>query len=228
VTFELSRGEILGIGGLVGAQRTELVEAIFGLRRLAGGRIFLNGVRVNLDSPRTAKRHGLALVTEERRATGVFPMLSVADNTLIANLRSYRRTTFLLDGGRAREDVESSRRRLDVKTPSVATLIQNLSGGNQQKVIFARWLLTDPDVLILDEPTRGIDVGAKFEIYSIVAGLAERGKGVLWISSEMSELLGMSDRVLVMCEGRVTGTLDANVATQEQIMRLATQFEMAQ
>jgi methyl-galactoside transport system ATP-binding protein len=225
VSFELSRGEILGIGGLVGAQRTELVEAIFGLRPLAAGRIHVNGVHVNIDSPRTAKRHRLALVTEERRATGVFPVLSVADNTLIANLRRYRRATLLLDGRRAGEDVERVRRRLDVKTPSVATPIQNLSGGNQQKVILARWLLTDPDVLILDEPTRGIDVGAKFEIYSIVAGLAERGTSILWISSEMPELLGMSDRVLVMCEGRVTGTLDAKVASQEQIMRLATQFE---
>jgi methyl-galactoside transport system ATP-binding protein len=180
---------------------------------------------VSIDSPRAAKQHGLALVTEERRATGLFPVLSVADNTVIANIRKYRKATLLLDRAKARADVERSLRRLEVKTPSAATLIQNLSGGNQQKVIFARWLLTDPEILILDEPTRGIDVGAKFEIYSIAVELAKRGKSIIWISSEMVELLGMSDRVMVMCEGRVTGTLDAEQATQEQIMTLATQFK---
>ncbi len=224
VSFELRRGEILGIGGLVGAQRTEVVEAVFGLRPIAQGKIFINGKEVRIDSPMTAKKHRIALLTEERRATGVFPVLSVADNTLIANISKYKKLTWLLDLKKALSDVNQSVVQLKVKTPNVSTLIQNLSGGNQQKVIFGRWLLTEPDILILDEPTRGIDVGAKFEIYSMIVDLAKRGKSIIMISSEMPELLGMSDRVMVMCEGRVTGILDGKTATQEQVMTLATQF----
>jgi methyl-galactoside transport system ATP-binding protein len=224
VSFELRAGEILGVGGLVGAQRTELVEALFGLRPLASGKLFLNGTQVQITSPSAAKRHRLALVTEDRRGTGLFPVLSVADNTLIANLKAYKQKTRLLDEKAALADAEKSSKLLRVRTPSLKALIRDLSGGNQQKVIFARWLLTDPEVLILDEPTRGVDVGAKLEIYTIIAELAKSGKSIILISSEMPELLGMSDRVMVMCAGRVTGILDGKTATQEQVMTLATQF----
>ena len=224
VSFELRKGEILGLGGLVGAQRTELVESIFGLRLIKEGKIWINGEEVSIHNPIQAKSHKIALLTEERRTTGIFPVLSVLDNTLIANIGSYIGRFFLLNTKRGVGDVKKSIEALSVKTPSAATLIQNLSGGNQQKVIVARWLLTDPEILILDEPTRGIDVGAKYEIYSIIADLAKRGKSVIMISSEMPELLGMSDRIMVMCEGRATGILDGKTATQEQIMELATKF----
>ena len=224
VGFELRKGEILGLGGLVGAQRTELVEAIFGLRSVKSGRILIHGRQVMIQNSIQAKRHKIALLTEDRRTTGIFPVLSVADNTLIANLSRYVGKLLLLDRKRGASDVRQSVDKLRVKTPSPSTLIQRLSGGNQQKVIFARWLLTEPDILILDEPTRGIDVGAKYEIYTIIADLAQRGKSVIMISSEMPELLGMSDRIMVMCEGRATGILEGKEATQERIMELATQF----
>jgi methyl-galactoside transport system ATP-binding protein len=224
VSFEVVRGEVLGIGGLVGAKRSELVESLFGIRNVKGGRIWIRGQEIAISDPIQAKAHGIALLTEDRRNTGIFPVLSVFDNTLIANLRTYVRWLALLDRARGAADVAKSIDMLRVKTPSARTLIENLSGGNQQKVILARWLLTQPDILILDEPTRGIDVGAKYEIYALIEDLAKRGKAIIMISSEMPELLGMSDRILVMCEGRATGILDARSATQEQIMTLATQF----
>jgi methyl-galactoside transport system ATP-binding protein len=224
ISFELRKGEILGLGGLVGAQRTELVESIFGMRLVKSGKIWIGGREVSIQNPIQAKAHRIALLTEERRTTGIFPVLSVLDNTLIANIASYVSKLRLLNKKRGTSDVKKIIDTLRVKTPSAATLIQNLSGGNQQKVIVARWLLTDPEILILDEPTRGIDVGAKYEIYTIIADLAKRGKSVIMISSEMPELLGMSDRIMVMCEGRETGILDGKTATQERIMELATQF----
>jgi methyl-galactoside transport system ATP-binding protein len=224
VSFDVRKGEVFGIGGLVGAKRSELVESLFGLRKVKSGRLYIRDKQVDISSPIDAKAHGIALLTEDRRHTGIFPVLSVFDNVIIANLRAYLHSLVLLDRSRAAADVARSIDMLRVKTPSAHTLIDNLSGGNQQKVILARWLLTDPDILILDEPTRGIDVGAKYEIYSLIEELARRGKTILMISSEMPELLGMSDRILVMCEGRMTGILDAKQATQEQIMTLATQF----
>lgn len=224
VSFELRRGEILGIGGLVGAQRTELVEAIFGLRAVQSGQIYINGKEVKIKSPIDAKNHRIALLTEERRATGIIPVLSVLENTLIANLKNYVKPYFLLDEKKRREDGEKIIERLKVKTPSSNTLIKDLSGGNQQKVLIARWLLTEPEILILDEPTRGIDVGAKYEIYTIMADLAKQGKSIIMISSEMPELMGMSDRIMVMCEGRLSGFVDGKNATEEEIMRLATRF----
>jgi methyl-galactoside transport system ATP-binding protein len=224
ISFELHKGEILGIGGLVGAKRTELVESIFGLRPIESGTILLEGKPVMLNSPQSAISRRMALLTEERRATGIVPMLSVLDNTILANLPHYANSLGLLDEKRSAADVTRSIEQLKVKTPSSRTRIKNLSGGNQQKVLFARWLLTEPDILILDEPTRGIDVGAKYEIYTIIADLAAKGKSIIMISSEMPELLGMSDRIMVMCEGRLTGILDGTISTQEQIMRLATQF----
>ena len=224
ITFELKRGEILGIGGLVGAQRTELVEAIFGLRGIDSGKIYIKGNEVKIKNPIDAKKHGIALLTEERRSTGIFPVLSVGDNTIVANLNRYLDFNFIINGKKGMEEVNKSIKMLNIKTPSGKTLIRNLSGGNQQKVIFSRWLLTEPDVLILDEPTRGIDVGAKYEIYSIIADLAKNGKSIIMISSEMPELLGMSDRIMVMCSGKLSGIIDGNEASQELIMKYATKF----
>ena len=223
VSFNLRTGEILGVGGLVGARRTELIETIFGLRPLESGVIRINGRPEKIGHPIRAKRLKLALLTEERRATGIIPMLSVKDNMLIANMKKYLRFG-LLSEKLGSADAQRSIEMLRVKTPSENTPIRDLSGGNQQKVLFAKWLLTEPDILILDEPTRGIDVGAKYEIYTIIADLAQRGKSIIMISSEMPELLGMSDRIMVMCEGRMTGILEGEAATQEKIMTLATQF----
>ncbi|MFC5702328.1 sugar ABC transporter ATP-binding protein [Cohnella faecalis] len=222
VSFELRKGEILGVGGLVGAQRTELIEALFGLRSVESGQLSLRGQPIKIRKPIDAIRNKIALLTEERRVTGIFPVLSVLENTVIASQKNYEKFGFLNNRSR-REVSEEGVRRLSTKTPSVNTQIRYLSGGNQQKVLLSRWLLTDPDILLLDEPTRGIDVGAKFEIYSIIADLAKQGKSIIMISSEMPELLGMSDRIMVMCEGRLTGIVDGKTATEEEIMRLAAQ-----
>ncbi len=224
VSFDVRKGEIFGIGGLVGAQRSELVETIFGLRGARSGTVTIRGTKAVITNPIQAKQYKMALLTEERRETGIFPSLSVLDNTIIANLFRYAGKFGLLDLSRGNRDAKKIIETLRVKTPTVATLMEDLSGGNQQKVIVARWLLTEPDILLLDEPTRGIDVGAKYEIYSIIADLAKSGKSVIMISSEMPELIGMSDRIMVMCEGRVTGILDGKEATQERIMTLATQL----
>ncbi len=223
VSFELHKGEILGIGGLVGAQRTEFVEALFGLRGIESGNVEKDSKAYKARSPRDAKSHGFALLTEERRATGIFGILPVLENTVIANQKHYATFGVLNDGRRA-VDASASCKELNVKTPSLETLIQNLSGGNQQKVLIARWLLTNSDILILDGPTRGIDVGAKYEIYNIMLGQIKQGKSIIMISSEMPELMGMSDRIMVMCEGRVTGFLNKGEYSQEEIMRLATMF----
>ncbi|MDA8426282.1 MAG: ATP-binding cassette domain-containing protein, partial [Treponema sp.] len=223
VSFDLRRGEVLGVSGLVGAQRTELMEAIFGLRPVVSGTVILHDKVRRFRAPTEAIREKMALLTEDRRSTGIFPILSVYDNILAANWRTYIRR-FLLDLKRGETAVAKSIEALRIKTPSARTLMQNLSGGNQQKAIFSRWLLLDPEILILDEPTRGIDVGAKYEIYSIIADLAKRGKSIIMISSELPEILGMSDRIMVMCEGRMTGILDGKKADQEEIMRLSTQF----
>lgn len=224
VSFELRKGEILGVGGLVGAQRTELLESLFGLRAIESGKIYMNGKEIHIKSPIDAKRHKIALLTEERRASGIFPVLSVLENTVIANQKHYVKRNLLLDDKKRKEDTEKSIDMLNIKTPSFRTLIKDLSGGNQQKVLFARWLLTEPDILILDEPTRGIDVGAKYEIYTIIADLAKQGKSIVMISSEMPELLGMSDRIMVMCEGHLSGVINGKGATEEEIMHLATKF----
>ncbi|MCX6098025.1 MAG: sugar ABC transporter ATP-binding protein [Caldiserica bacterium] len=224
VTFEVRKGEIFGIGGLVGAQRSELVEALFGLRGVRSGTVRIDGKKVVITNPIQAKHYKIALLTEERRATGIFPVLSVLDNTLMASIGHYVRKSGLVDQKRATTDIQREIEMLKVKTPSLTTHLEYLSGGNQQKVIVARWLMTEPDILILDEPTRGIDVGAKYELYSIIAELAKSGKTIIMISSEMPELIGMSDRIMVMCEGRVTGILQGKEATQEAIMTLATQL----
>lgn len=223
ISFDLRCGEILGVGGLVGAQKTESVEAIFGLRSTVCGEIMIKGKRVAIKSPIDAKKHGIALLTEERRATGIFPILSISDNSIMANLSSYAKK-IILDEKQIYTDVQKVIKDFRVKTPNEKTFIKNLSGGNQQKVLLGRWLLTSPEILILDEPTRGIDVGAKYEIYELMNELVNNGKSVIMISSEMPELLGMSDRIMVMCNGKVTGILDAKDASQEKIMDLATKF----
>jgi len=224
ISFNLRQGEILGIGGLVGAQRTELIEALFGLRTISAGKIFIKGKQVRIKSPLDAKKYKIALLTEERRATGIFPVLSIVENTVMADMSRYISPYFLLKQKPMRQDVQKSIAQLHIKTPSSRTQIKNLSGGNQQKVLIARWLLTEPEILMLDEPTRGIDVGAKFEIYSIIADLVQQGKSIIMISSEMPELIGMSDRIMVMCEGRLSGILEGSNRTEENIMHLATKF----
>ena len=224
VSFNLKKGEILGLGGLVGAQRTELVEAIFGLRKIKSGKIFLNDKEVNINNPSEAIRNKMALVTEERRATGIFEVLSVKDNVLITKYTDLIKYHVALDDKLVKDITKESIENLKIKTPDEKTQIRNLSGGNQQKVVFARWLLSSPDILILDEPTRGIDVGAKFEIYNIIIDLAQKGKSIILITSEMSELLGLSDRIVVMCEGKKSGILDRKEANQEKIMELATKY----
>jgi methyl-galactoside transport system ATP-binding protein len=225
VSFELRRGEILGLGGLVGAQRTELVESIFGLRGISAGEILVDGVAVTIRNPRDAISQGIALITEDRRGSGIFPLMSITINTAVASLKEYRNLARLLEHAKIEAEARKLNETLRTKTPSMGTQIQNLSGGNQQKVLVSRWLMTMPDILIMDEPTRGIDVGAKFEIYTIMAELARAGKSIIMVSSEMPELIGMSHRVMVLCAGRHTGTLDRAEATQENIMRLATQFD---
>ena len=225
ISFSLRRGEVLGVAGLVGAQRTELMEGIFGIRSAAQGTITYKGKDLKISRPRDAIQRSIALLTEDRRATGIFSVLPVADNVSIASLDRYLEMGLFLNEGKIEKLVRDNVAKLSIKTPSTKTLIKSLSGGNQQKVLISRWLANDPDILILDEPTRGIDVGAKYEIYTIIANLAAQGKSIIMISSEMSELIGMSDRILVMCDGRLTGEIKGQDATQENIMTLATQFE---
>jgi methyl-galactoside transport system ATP-binding protein len=224
VSFELRKGEILGIGGLVGAQRTELVEAIFGVRAVESGEVLVRGKLLKRITPQSAIQSGMALVTEDRRSSGIFPLMDVTTNTSIASLENYTTRIGLLNHKELNKIALKQNQQLKTKTPSMGTLVQNLSGGNQQKVILSRWLMTLPDILIMDEPTRGIDVGAKYEIYTIMADLAKQGKAIIMVSSEMPELIGMSHRVLVLCAGRLTGALKKEDITQEAIMRFATQF----
>ncbi|UUX35514.1 sugar ABC transporter ATP-binding protein [Fundicoccus culcitae] len=224
-SFQLKQGEILGVAGLVGAQRSELMEAVFGLRDVeAGGQILIRGEEVEIKSPQDAIKNNMAFVTEDRRHSGIFGVLPVADNITIASIRNFQKPTGLLDESAMKEVVDHGITSLRIKTPSAKTRIENLSGGNQQKVVLSRWLATSPDILILDEPTRGIDVGAKYEIYEIIDALSREGKSIIMISSEMSEIMGMSDRIMVMCEGRISGYLSPEEATQEKIMELATAF----
>jgi inositol transport system ATP-binding protein len=221
VSFDLRRGEILGLSGLMGAGRTEVIEGIFGIKPIDAGEIAINGQRVQIKAPSDAIRHGLALLTEDRKLSGIMGVLSVRDNMMIASLGSYTKGGFL-NMRIINQTCSREKSRLELKTPTMDQLIKLLSGGNQQKVLVSRWLLTTPDILILDEPTRGIDVGAKSEIHRLMSKLAQEGKAILMISSELPEILGMSDRVLVMHEGRISGEFARQDATQESIMRAAT------
>ncbi|MDT1348638.1 galactose/methyl galactoside ABC transporter ATP-binding protein MglA [Escherichia coli] len=222
VSFDLHKGEILGIAGLVGAKRTDIVETLFGIREKSAGTITLHGKQINNHNANEAINHGLALVTEERRSTGIYAYLDIGFNSLISNIRNYKNKVGLLDNSRMKSDTQWVIDSMRVKTPGHRTQIGSLSGGNQQKVIIGRWLLTQPEILMLDEPTRGIDVGAKFEIYQLIAELAKKGKGIIIISSEMPELLGITDRILVMSNGLVSGIVDTKTTTQNEILRLAS------
>ena len=225
VSFNLRKGEILGFGGLVGAQRTELLEGVFGIRGIESGEIKINGTPVKIKKPSDAMKAGIGLITEDRRGNGIFGCLSIKDNVGVSVYNKYLKAGFVLDHKRINGVVDDSIKKLRIKTPNMKEHIANLSGGNQQKVIVARWLANDPDILIMDEPTRGIDVGAKHEIYEIMNDLAAQGKAIIMISSEMAELLGMSDRVYVMCDGKLRGEItEKEEMTQAKVMSYATQF----
>ncbi len=223
IELSLREGEILGIAGLDGAGRTEILESIFGLSRIDRGEFTLRGKAVKNRNPREAIDNGFALVSEERRADGIFPILSILENTVISSLEKFN-TGPILSSKRMKKATQDSIKRLGVRAPSERTRIGTLSGGNQQKVIIGRWLLTEPTVMMLDEPTRGIDVGAKYEIYKLIIELATGGKGIIMVSSEMAELLGICDRIVVISGGRVSGEVTREEATQEKIMALAAKF----
>lgn len=221
VSFELHRGEILGFSGLMGAGRTETARALFGADPIESGDIYINGEKVEIKSPQDAVKHGIGYLSEDRKRYGIVVQKTVAENTTMASLNDYIKGIFINKGKEeavAKKYVEA----LSTKTPGVDQLVVNLSGGNQQKVVIAKWLTCDSDILIFDEPTRGIDVGAKNEIYKLMNKLAKDGKAIIMISSEMTEILRMSDRIVVMCEGIKTGELDISEATQENVMSLAT------
>ena len=224
VSFCARRGEILGLAGLDSSGRTETLESIFGIRTRKEGIISLDGQPCFNRNAGESIKNGFALLTEERRATGIFGVLSIKDNTVISSLKRHLRFGVYLSEKTQREDTQHYIDAMHTKTPSQETKIRSLSGGNQQKVIIGRWLLTEPEVLLLDEPTRGIDVGAKYEIYQLILDLANKGKTVIMVSSEMPELLGVCDRIVVMSGGRVAGEVDARNTTQEEIMTLAAKY----
>ena len=224
ISFSLHRGEILGLCGLVGAGRTEILETLFGMRSATGGSVTLAGKALQVSRPADAIAAGLALLTEERRATGILGGLSLVDNACVARIKAYRGKTGLLSTGEMNRDTDRIIRELGVRCAGRGTPIKLLSGGNQQKVILGRWLLTEPEVLLLDEPTRGVDVGAKSEIYALISELAARGKGIMMVSSEMPELIGMCDRILVISGGRVAGEVRRGDYSEQELMALAAKY----
>lgn len=226
VSFSLHKGEILGLAGLVGAGRTEIAETLFGIRAKTGGKILKEGKELEIKSPNDAISAGIALLTEDRRGSGIIPVDSVLNNISIATLPRYvNRWSRALRKKQMRRDAALYGDQLRIKTPSYDTPISSLSGGNQQKALVSRWLLADPDVLIVDEPTRGIDVGAKSEIHQILTNLAAEGKAIILISSEMPEVIGMSDRIIVLHEGQMTGIVDRKDFDQELILAYASADE---
>ncbi len=227
VSFEVKAGEIVGVAGLGGSGRTELLETVFGIRERKSGRLELEGKEITNRTPKESIKAGFALLTEERRSSGIFGILDITENTVISNLKKYRLGGIVLSRKKMNADTDKCIKSMRVKTPSRQTKIRSLSGGNQQKVILGRWLLTEPKILLLDEPTRGIDVGAKYEIYQLIIDLAERGRSVIMVSSEMPELLGVCDRILVMSGGRLAGEvslLQKDGDLQEKIMTLAAKY----
>lgn len=226
VSFKLRKGEVLGFSGLMGAGRTEVARAIFGADLIDSGEIYVNGKPVSIKSPKDAVNLGIGYLSEDRKRYGLMLDKSVAENTALASLDKYIKFGIINDR-KIKEEAQIENAKLKTKTPSMEQALKNLSGGNQQKVIIARWLIKNSDILIFDEPTRGIDVGAKSEIYTLMNELARSGKSIIMISSELVEILRMSDRVLVMCEGKKTGELDISEANQEKIMQLATRRENA-
>ena len=225
VSFEVRRGEIVGLAGLMGAGRTELARAIFGADPIDGGEIFVHGEKVTIRSPQDAVRHGIGYLSEDRKHCGLATGLAVETNITMTSVERFLSFGLFLDEPAMRRTAADFVERLAIKTPSIDQRVALLSGGNQQKIVIAKWLLRDCDILFFDEPTRGIDVGAKAEIYKLLDALADQGRAIVMISSELPEVLRMSHRVLVMCEGRLTGELSASQATQERIMQLATQRE---
>ncbi|MCR5475008.1 MAG: sugar ABC transporter ATP-binding protein [Lachnospiraceae bacterium] len=221
ISFELHKGEILGFSGLMGAGRTETARAIFGADPKESGEIFVNGQHVTINSPEDAVKAGIGYLSEDRKRFGIVVQKTISENTTMADLANYMKGIFI-DKKKEKEVAQKFVDSLATKTPSVDQMVINLSGGNQQKVVIAKWLCKNCDILIFDEPTRGIDVGAKNEIYKLMNRLAAEGKSIIMISSEMSEILRMSDRVVVMCEGKKTGELRIEDTTQEKIMNLAT------
>jgi ribose transport system ATP-binding protein len=225
VNFSLRKGEILGFAGLMGAGRTEVARAVFGADRIDSGEIHIHGAKVAIQSPADAVAHGIGYLSEDRKHFGLALGLDVETNIALASMRNFLKLGAFVDVAATRTVAERYVDQLNIKTPSVEQQVARLSGGNQQKVVISKWLLRDCDILFFDEPTRGIDVGAKSEIYKLLNALAAQGKAIVMISSELPEILRMSHRILVMCEGRLTGELTAHEASQEKIMQLATMRE---
>jgi ribose transport system ATP-binding protein len=223
VSFQLKKGEILGFSGLVGAGRTEVARAVFGADPIDSGEIYVQGSQVHIGSPSDAVQHGIGYLSEDRKRYGLALGMDVEENTVLAAFKKFVGALGVVNRSKTRAIAEQYVKMLATKTPSVQQKVRNLSGGNQQKVIIGKWLTADTNILIFDEPTRGIDVGAKSEIYHLLNSLAQQGKSIIMISSELPEILRMSHRVVVMCEGRITGELDIADATQEKIMQYATQ-----
>ena len=223
VSFTVRKGEILGVAGLIGAGRTEVIETIFGIREKVSGEVLIDGKPVEINSPRDAIANHMALLTEDRRHSGIFPMLSVRLNMAITNFPKFLNKFGLIRDRDVKKECDEYVKKIQVKTPSLQQRVENLSGGNQQKVLVSRWLMTNPDILFLDEPTRGIDVGAKSEIHRLITRLAGEGKSIVMVSSELPEVMGMSDRIMIMHEGKVTGIVDnRDDLTQEELMTYAT------
>lgn len=222
ISFSAYCGERLGFAGLVGAGRTETARAVFGADKINSGEILINGKRVKIGSPSDAIKYGVVYLSEDRKQLGLFLNMSIADNILFSYLPKLRNKLGIIGKAKSEAVCDAQIRSLAIKTPSPRQLVRNLSGGNQQKVVLAKWLLMNCDVIFFDEPTRGIDVGAKQEIYKLMNQLAEEGKAVVMISSDMQELLGMSDRIIVMHEGKIVGELSHEQATQEEVLRLAS------
>lgn len=220
VSFKLRKGEILGFSGLMGAGRTEVARAIFGADKVTDGAIKVNGKTVDIDTPCSAVRYGICYIPEDRKRYGLLLDKSVTENSVLASLPHYNKFGFI-DDRSARLDAEKMNKKLRTKTPTMKQILRNLSGGNQQKVVVAKWLLKDADIFIFDEPTRGIDIGAKSEMYELIEELTQSGKSVIMISSELAEIQRCSDRVIVMCEGRITAELPIEQASQENIMKYA-------
>jgi methyl-galactoside transport system ATP-binding protein/inositol transport system ATP-binding protein len=223
VSFAVRKGEILGVAGLIGAGRSEVIETIFGVRQKSGGQIFVDGKEVTIRRVDDAKKAGMAFITADRRNSGIFPMLDVALNMVISSIPQFLNKTGFLSEKRMRVMCDDYVQKVQIKTPGLGQLIQNLSGGNQQKVLVARWLMTNPDILLFDEPTRGIDVLTKAEIHKLITRLAGEGKSIIMVSSELPEVMGMSDRIMIMHQGKVTGIIDNRPdLTQEELMAYAT------
>ncbi|MED1437016.1 sugar ABC transporter ATP-binding protein [Aeribacillus composti] len=222
ISFTLKKGEILGFAGLMGAGRTEVARAIFGADKIDKGQIFINGKEVKINKPEDAVKHGIAYLSEDRKRYGLMLEMDVNSNILISSLSNYVNWLTFVNDSKGYVTSEEYVKSLKIKTPSIKQLAKNLSGGNQQKIVIAKWLAKNCDILIFDEPTRGIDVGAKTEIYQLLNELAQQGKSIIMISSELPEILRMSHRIIVMCEGRITGELTNEEASQEKIMDYAT------